>query len=381
MSETRPYFNNSPYIEEEICKVRLKDYFEKARPNDLQGPNYNGRYSIRVDLDKLPSNDGSDWHHSLQINPDGSWTLWSAGLSGKSALDFLLNAEKMKFFEACRSIFGLFDNSYEKIQAFNEEVEKNAPQEALDWAKQEEERLDKFFVPKRHYKSTSMVKDYLGFRKISPDVINFCLSRDLVYGFTKIMGKEEDGSRRSFPALGFKGYDWNGDIKYIGFRSCNFGISETGEDLDIHEAGDFTGSNKDFSFRLENPVRHSIHFFEAAIDALSYATYLERIGYEFRLETLVSVAGVTTSKTRPIPKTVRSMLEHYPNIDTVYLHFDNDSKGRIATENCKAALEEQGYTVIDQPAPMGKDWNEFIGMEVSEREVFLAPEELKGETR
>ena len=355
----RPYFNNNQYLEEELTKVRLKDFFEAARPDDLTGPNANNRYSVRVDLSKLPSNDGSDWHHSLQINADGSWTLWSAGVSGKSALDFLLGVENAKFFDACRQIFKIFNNSYEELVAFNEEVAKNAPAEATI----EESAPRALVIPKRHYQSNEMVKNYLGFRKISPRVIDFCLAKDLIYGCTRIQKNYETGTSISFPTVGFKGYDWSGELKYIGFRSCEFGIDEaTGEDKDIHESGDFPGSNKEFSFRLENPIRNSIHFFEAAIDALSYATYLEKIGYEFCFETLVSVAGITTSKSKPIPKAVRSMLDHYANIKTVYLHFDNDSKGRIATENCKAALEAQGYIVIDQPAPAGKDWNEYINI-------------------
>jgi hypothetical protein len=51
--------------------------------------------------------------------------------------------------------------------------------------------------------------------------------------------------------------------------------------------GDLTGSNKHFSFSMnENPAPEHIHVFESAIDAMSYATMLlltERTGERYFL--------------------------------------------------------------------------------------------------
>lgn len=105
-----------------------------------------------------------------------------------------------------------------------------------------------------------------------------------------------------------------------------------------------------------------MHLFEAAIDLLSYATYLKCEGKDYKSENLLSLSGVYQPKKEikdsKIPIALTTFLKANPHIDTIFLHLDNDKTGRLCTAALKELLQKD-YKIVDEPPPVGKDFNDF----------------------
>ena len=57
--------------------------------------------------------------------------------------------------------------------------------------------------------------------------------------------------------------------------------------------------------------------------------------------------------------TLSTFLEKSPHIKTIYLHLDNDKAGRLCTKTLKELLRND-YEIVDDPPPVGKDFNDFL---------------------
>lgn len=105
-----------------------------------------------------------------------------------------------------------------------------------------------------------------------------------------------------------------------------------------------------------------MHLFEAAIDLLSYATYLKCEGKDYKSENLLSLSGVYQPKKEmkdsKIPIALTTFLSANPQIKTIVLHLDNDKVGRLCTATLKELLQKD-YKIVDDPPPVGKDFNDF----------------------
>ena len=106
-----------------------------------------------------------------------------------------------------------------------------------------------------------------------------------------------------------------------------------------------------------------MHLFEAAIDLLSYATYLKCQGKDYRTENLLSLSGVYQPQRNisesKIPIALELFLTENPQIHTVILHLDNDRAGRISAAALKEIMRDR-WEIIDDPPPRGKDFNDFL---------------------
>ena len=106
-----------------------------------------------------------------------------------------------------------------------------------------------------------------------------------------------------------------------------------------------------------------MHLFEAAIDLLSYATYLKCEGKDYKSENLLSLSGVYQPKKEmkdsKIPIALTTFLSANPQIKTIVLHLDNDKVGRLCTATLKELLQKD-YKIVDDPPPVGKDFNDFL---------------------
>ena len=117
--------------------------------------------------------------------------------------------------------------------------------------------------------------------------------------------------------------------------------------------GDASGSDKRYSFRLlaEQPTG-SVHLFEAAIDLLSYATYLKCQGKDYRAENLLSLSGVYQPQRNisesKIPTSLELFLTEHPAIHTVILHLDNDRAGRISAAALKEIMRDRWEIIDDE---------------------------------
>ena len=106
------------------------------------------------------------------------------------------------------------------------------------------------------------------------------------------------------------------------------------------------------------PTRRSsdltVHLFEAAIDLLSYATYLKCEGKDYKSESLLSLSGVYQPKKEmkdsKIPIALTTFLSANSQIKTIVLHLDNDKVGRLCTATLKELLQKD-YKIVDDPPP------------------------------
>ena len=48
-----------------------------------------------------------------------------------------------------------------------------------------------------------------------------------------------------------------------------------------------------------------------------------------------------------------------PQVKTIFLHLDNDKTGRLCTAALKELLQKD-YQIVDDPPPVGKDFNDFL---------------------
>lgn len=263
-------------------------------------------------------------HDSLKIS-NGKWYWFSKGIGGKSALDYLVNVKGYTFLQAVEEILRITKNI----------PPKEYKQEVFDKSKE-------LVLPEKNDDNSKALL-YLMSRGISSEVILKCIENDLIY---------EDTNHN----VVFVGYDNNKKPRYASIRG-------TGTTRYMKEA---YGSNKAFSFQLEaNNNAESVHLFESAIDLLSYVTLCNINAKSLKNDHLLSLAGVYAPqkdvKNSKIPLALNLFLYTHPNIKKIYLHLDNDLAGRISTKALSTILSDK-YEVIDSPPKLGKDYNDFLCM-------------------
>ena len=98
-------------------------------------------------------------------------------------------------------------------------------------------------------------------------------------------------------------------------------------------------------------------------DSLSFATLARIEGEDWRKLNLVSLSGVYLPKQEmeksKVPVTLQKLLEKNPQISRIVLHFDNDIAGRKAAKTLEILLKDR-YEVVDEPPQRGKDFNDFL---------------------
>ena len=172
-------------------------------------------------------------HDSLKIS-NGKWMWWSRGIGGYNALDYLTKVKEVPFVEAVELITG-------KVAAYTKPIPKP-----------EKPRPKLLILPDKN-SSADVVKEYLFGRGIDLEIINDCLSKGIIY------------ESLPYHNVVFVGKDADAKPRYAAYRATN----------NTRIMGDASGSDKHFSFRLSGRSGQSVHLFECAIDALSYATLLK----------------------------------------------------------------------------------------------------------
>lgn len=303
-----------PYIDPEVIikarQVDLLTYLRTYEPYEL----------VRISGNLYTTKS----HDSLKIS-NGKWMWWSRGIGGVNALDYLVKVRGMSFMEAVECLSGRLLSSY-------------TPPPPVQERKDRELNL-----PEKH-KDNRRVWAYLRSRGIEPEVLRYCMDNGLLY--------------ESLPYHNavFVGLDEDGKERYGAYRATN------GRRI----LGDCPGSSKEYSFRIRGSSKDTVHVFEAAIDAISYASVRGFRKENWREDNLLSLGGVAGSKAqseeRKIPAALKKYLEQELQTRRIVLHLDNDEPGRMAADKIKEALGSQ-YEVIDDPPPKGKDFNDFLCME------------------
>lgn len=300
-----------PYIPPEVVEkakqIDLLSYLQSYEPDELVKVS-NGIYCTKT-------------HDSLRIS-NGMWMWFSRGFGGRSALDYLIKVKGYDFYEAVKT---LSNGDITLVKA-------NAKQD----------NTPKILLLPEKSKSNKRVFRYLTKeRGIDGSIVAYCLNHNLIY------------ESLPYHNIVFVGYDDENKPRYGAFRSPN---SE-------RFMGDCSGSDKAYPFGLKCNNSNAIHLFESAIDLLSFATLLKMKGKNWQEYNLLSLAGVYMPKDKIENSKVPVALERYinanPNINTIYLHLDNDKAGKFASKALQTILPKS-IKVIDNPVPIGKDVNDFL---------------------
>ncbi len=296
-----------PEVVERARQIDLLSYLQRYEPGNLK------RVSGNVYCTKE--------HDSLKIS-NGKWYWWSRGFGGYSALDYLMKVKEYGFLEAVEALTGIG-------------AEWKPPPPS---PKKEEPKV--LLLPPRN-ENCDRVTEYLFGRGIDYQLIQDCVADGLIY------------ESADYHNVIFIGEDEKGVPRYA---ACRGTVSSF--------KGDVSGSDKQYSFRLlAEKACSSLHVFEAAIDLLSYATYLKCRGEDYRRENLLSLSGVYQPKKElkesKIPVALQKYLRENPQITTIILHLDKDKAGRLCTVALMELLKKD-YEIVDDPPPVGKDFNDFL---------------------
>ena len=302
------YVQFDPAVIEQARQIDLLSYLQRYEPSNLKRVAGNV-YCTRE-------------HDSLKIS-NGKWYWWSRGIGGYSALDYLMKVREFGFVEAVQTLTGDMGDWKPPPPA----VKKDEPKVLL--------------LPEKNA-NCDKVTEYLFGRGIDYQLIQDCIAEGIIF------------EGRKYHNAVFVGKDKNGTPKYAALRST----------LGSSFKGDASGSDKRYSFRLlAREPTDTVHLFEAAIDLLSYATYLKCEGKDYKSENLLSLSGVYQPKKEikesKIPIALSTYLQENPQIKTVILHLDNDKTGRLCTAALKELLQKD-YKIVDAPLPVGKDVNDFL---------------------
>ena len=308
MRTNRPYVQLDPAVIEQARQMDLLSYLQRYEPNNLK------RVTGKVYCTRE--------HDSLKIS-NGKWYWWSRGFGGVSALDYLIKVKEYSFVEAVEQLTGVVRDWIPPPPA----IKKDEPKELL--------------LPKKN-KNCDRVIQYLFGRGIDYQLIQDCVADGTIF------------ESAEYHNAVFVGKDESGTPKYAACRST----------LGSSFKGNASGSDKRYSFRLlADKPSDTVHLFEDAIDLLSYATYLKCEGKDYKSENLLSLSGVYQPKKEikesKIPIALTTFLEANLHIKTIFLHLDNDRTGRLCTAALKELLQKD-YKIVDEPPPVGKDFNDFL---------------------
>ena len=308
MRISRPYVQLDPAVIEQARQMDLLSYLRAYEPSNL----------VRVGGNVYCTRE----HDSLKIS-NGKWYWWSRGIGGVSALDYLIKVKDYGFVEAVEALTGVSTEWIPPLQT----PKKDEPKVLL--------------LPPKN-KDCNRVMQYLFGRGIDYQLIQDCVADGTIY------------ESADYHNAVFIGKDKSGTPKYAALRST----------LENTFKQDASGSDKRYSFRLlTKEPNDTVHLFEAAIDLLSYATYLKCEGKDYGKENLLSLSGVYQPKKElsesKVPIALSTYLKENPQIKTVVLHLDNDKTGRLCTAALKELLQKE-YKIVDDPPPVGKDFNDFL---------------------
>ena len=301
------YVQFDPAVIEQARQIDLLSYLQRYEPGNLKRVAGNV-YCTRE-------------HDSLKIS-NGKWYWWSRGFGGFSALDYLMKVRELGFVEAVQTLTGDMGDWKPSPPA----VKKDEPKVLL--------------LPPQN-KDSDKVLQYLFGRGIDYAIVQDCIADGTIY------------ESADYHNAVFIGKDESGTPKYAACRGTMGSFKR-----------DASGSDKRYSFRLlAREPTSTVHLFEAAIDVLSYATYLKCEGKDYKAANLLSLSGVYQPKKElaesKIPIALTTFLNAHPQIKTIYLHLDNDKAGRLCTAALKELLQKD-YKIVDAPPPVGKDVNDFL---------------------
>lgn len=262
-------------------------------------------------------------HDSFKISQKNGVWLWywySRNFGGRSAIDYLIKVKGYSFVDAVKEV--------------NRVMKGMSPSFFI-----EEKEEKKFKLPPKNSNSEHVVR-YLCSRGIDKHIVQELVDVNMIF------------QNKKYLSVVFVGVDDNGKPAHAAYRSTGDGSAVK---------GDYTGSNKEYAFRIERDKAETVRVFESAIDLLSYMTLCKIWRKDCSTESLISTAGISASRTDEIklPLALSRYLEKHPETETILLHFDNDAAGRKCAEQIKYKLRND-FRVKSIMPKRGKDYNEYL---------------------
>lgn len=265
-------------------------------------------------------------HDSFKINQDTSWWHWkSRDIGGRTALDFLVHVDGVKFVEA--------------VQALCVESPSFIPEHS-----QTTGVIKKTFALPPAAESNHNIIRYLKNRGLSQATIQACIGSGILY--------------ESYPYHNcvFVGRDGTGAPRYAALRGI---WDQPGKKPYKVEQ---TESDKRYCFCIPAPQgSRRLALYESAIDAMAHRTLENEDSTKWRL----SLGGIYAPKEgTPDRKMKQSaalvhFLQQHPEVEELELCFDNDFAGRWAARHVRALYEDKFTVAYNLPPDEGWDYGEM----------------------
>jgi len=279
-----------------IREINAFEYLSSCEPQELKRIGAN-EYCLRS-------------HDSLHVNENGKWHWLSHGESGYTALDFLIKVYGMELPQAVEALGG-------------KTIEKRPPPPP--------QTKEPLILPPKHA-DNKRVFSYLTYtRKISPEVVNWCIEHGFIY------------ETADYHSACFVGYDGE-TAKYANLRGTlgNF-------------KGECKNSDKRYSFNITpNANSDTLYVCESAIDALSIATLKIPT---WRNYYYLSLGGASNIGER-LPLALEKFLKTHEGVRYIRLCLDNDRTGQESSLQIQKLLTD--YEVESYPPSVAKDWNQYL---------------------
>lgn len=282
------------------------EFLQRYRPEELVKAGSCGEFQLRT-------------HDSFKINGETSNFHWkSRDIGGKSALDYLVKVEEMRFVD---SVLTLCEESPGYIPPPYPSEQK------------------KEFVLPPAAESNRRVSAYLMKRGIDRKVIEACLRAGILY------------ESADYHNAVFVGKDEAGAARYAFLR----GTYTRGKPF----KAEVSGSDKRFCFLLP-PKRETkrLAVYEAAIETLAHLT-LEGTADKWRLSLggiYAPKEGEPTCSSFKAPPALEAFLSGHPEIEEIEICTNNDYAGRWAAEHIVKFYQGRYQIIQNLPEKEGCDY-------------------------
>lgn len=269
-------------------------------------------------------------HDSMVFLADGRWYWNSRQLNGR-ALNFIMAYENKTFPEAVDLLCNL--NSAPRPKAASPPQAQMPPSDKP------------FVLPARAGTNRHLFAYLCKTRKIDREILSAAIRAGSIY---QGHGPPLSSGQSIYNAV-FVGRDMGGQAKSAFLRGLNSNLSYKNE---------ISGSDKRFPFLLQGTDTSCLGIFESAIDALSHATIVKLQGEDHHQMPRMAPGGNFP------PDCIRIYLRAHPEVQTLYVGFDNDVPGRRLRKYLLQILntydENRHITISDLSPPNGKDWSEYL---------------------
>lgn len=312
-------------------------------------------------------------HDSLMIKDDCRSWYWNSQISlsgrcmkGRNVYDWLTQVENMSFYESMQKIIGVPAGTVENIKTKQTSFAKAPPLSEIPIDEVKEIELPERFEGKMSRIFAYLVKA----RRIDSYIVDDLVKNKLIY---------ED----TYHNVVFVGHDENNEIKFAEAKMTNTflanAVDEKGKK--IFHPRNVSGSDKRYGFNI--PVDKErypqsagiLYVFEAPIDLLSHCTFAimnekERARIHgdspdlniWRNVNRLSLSGVSSVA-------LESYLERNPDIHKIVFALDFDERGRKAAIQMEEKFTELGYSCTKIRPHSGKDFNGYLQMVCTQKEL------------